>query len=121
MQVKLFGREPAVILYVINAIVAFLATIPAIGLTEESAGWVMTIANGVVALLVAALTRPFVVSALTGALSTILTGLASFGLPLTEQQTAAFVVLTSAVLGLVLRSNVSPAPVTSEYPPGTHA
>jgi len=109
MQVKIFGREPAVWLYVINAIVAFLATIPAVGLTEESAGWVMTIASGVVALLVALLTRPFVVSALTGALSTILTGMASFGLPMTEQQTGAFVIMVSAVLGLVLRSNVSPA------------
>lgn len=120
MQVRLFGREPAVWLYVINALVAFLATIPAVGLTAESSGWVMTIANGVVALLVAVLTRPFVVSALTGALSTILTGLASFGLPLTEQQTGAFVMVVSAVLGLVLRSNVSPAPATSSYPPGTH-
>jgi hypothetical protein len=121
MQIKLFGREPAVILYVINALVAFLATIPAIGLTAESSGWVMTIANGVVALLVAVLTRPFVVSALTGALSTVLTGLAAFGLPFTEQQTGAFVMVVSAVLGLVLRANVSPSPATSDYPPGTHA
>ncbi|MEV4287336.1 hypothetical protein AB0K40_17670 [Nonomuraea bangladeshensis] len=121
MQVKLFGREPAVWLYVINAVVAFLVTIPAVGLTSEAAGWVMTIANGVVALLVAALTRPFVVSALTGALSTILTGLASFGLPLTEQGTAAFVVLVSAVLGLTLRANVSPNEATSSYPPGVHS
>ncbi|HUR74466.1 MAG TPA: hypothetical protein VMZ00_09320 [Sporichthya sp.] len=121
MQVRVFGREPAVILYVINALVAFLATIPAIGLTEVSAGWVMTIASGVVALLTAVLTRPWVVSALTGALSTVLAGLASFGLPLTEQQAGAAVFLVSAVLGLLLRSNVSPAPATSDYPPGTHA
>ncbi|GAA3172379.1 hypothetical protein [Nonomuraea roseoviolacea] len=121
MQVKIFGQEPAVILYVINAAVAFLVTIPAVGLTEESAGWVMTIASGVVALVVAVLTRPWVVSALTGALSTILAGLASFGLPLTEQQSGAFVLLVSAVLGLLLRANVSPAPSTSSYPPGVHA
>lgn len=121
MQVKLFGREPAVWLYVINAVVAFLVTLPAIGLTEESAGWVMTIATGAVALLVAMLTRPFVVSALTGALTTIFAGLASFGLPLTEQQTGAFVFLVSAVLGLLLRSNVSPNEATSSYPPGVHS
>lgn len=121
MQVRIFGYEPAVWLYVINALVAFLVTIPAVGLTAETSGYVMTIANGAVALMVAFLTRPWVVSALTGALSTILTGLASFGLPLTEQQTGAFVVLTSAVLGLVLRANVSPAPVTSDYPPGAHS
>lgn len=121
MQVKIFGREPAVILYVFNAIVAFLVTLPAIGLTEESAGWVMTIATGAVALLVAMLTRPFVVSALTGAMTTVFAGLASFGLPLTEQQAGAFVFLVSAVLGLLLRSNVSPNAATSSYPPGVHS
>lgn len=108
MKAKIFGYEPAVILYALNALVAFLATIPATGLTEESAGWVMTIANGVVALAVAAMTRPLVVSAITGALSTILTGFASFGLPFTEQQAGAFVFLVSAVLGLVLRGQVEP-------------
>lgn len=108
-RVTLFGQEPAVILYVLNAVVAFLVTIPAVGLTEVSAGYVMTILSGLVAFAVAVLTRPWVVSALTGALSTILAGLASFGLPLTEQQSATFVILVSAVLGLVLRANVSPS------------
>jgi hypothetical protein len=51
----------------------------------------------------------------------VLTGLAAFGLPFTEQQTGAFVMVVSAVLGLVLRANVSPSPATSDYPPGTHA
>jgi hypothetical protein len=107
--VTLFGQEPTVLLYVANALVAFLVTIPQFGLTEVSAGYVMTIVSGLVALAVAVLTRPWVVSALTGALSTILAGLASFGLPLTEQQSATFVILVSAVLGLVLRANVSPS------------
>ncbi|MGI5286655.1 hypothetical protein ACQEVF_25405 [Nonomuraea polychroma] len=120
MQIRIFGYEPAMILYVINAAVAFLVTIPQVGLTEESAGYVMTIANGLIALVVAVLTRPWVVSALTGALSTILTGMASFGLPLSEQQTGAFVFMVSAVLGLLLRANVSPAPAKpSPLPPGT--
>lgn len=43
------------------------------------------------------------ISTLTGAVSTILTGLANFGLPLTQAQTTTFVVFMSAVLGLVLR------------------
>ena len=122
MQVRIFGHEPAVWLYVINAIVAFLVTIPAVGLTAETSGYVMTIASGVVALVSAILTRPWVVSALTGALATILAGLASFGLPLTEQQSGAFVFLVSAVLGLLLRSNVSPAATAGPaYHPGVHS
>jgi hypothetical protein len=108
MKAKIFGYEPAVVLYVINALVAFLVTIPAVGLTEQSSGYVMTIANGGIALVVAVMTRPWVISALTGATATILTGLVSFGLPLTSQQSAAFVILESAVLGLVLRGQVEP-------------
>jgi hypothetical protein len=114
MQIRIFGYEPAMILYVINAAVAFLVTVPAVGLTGDAAGYVMTIANGAVALIVAFLTRPWVVSALTGALSTILTGMVNFGLPLTEQQAGAFVFMVSAVLALLLRANVSPAPVASD-------
>ncbi|MEV4173967.1 hypothetical protein [Nonomuraea sp. NPDC049709] len=122
MQVRIFGHEPAVWLYVINAVVAFLVTIPAVGLTAETSGYVMTIASGAVALVSALLTRPWVVSALTGALSTMLAGLASFGLPLTEQQSGAAVALVSAVLGLLLRSNVSPAATPGPaYHPGVHS
>jgi hypothetical protein len=120
MQVRLFGREPAAVLYAVNAVIAFVVTLPSVGLSEEAAGWLMTVASGVIALIVAVLTRPFVVSALTGALQTVLAGLASFGLPITPQMTATFIVLVSAVLALALRANVSPAPAVSDSHPGSH-
>ncbi|MEV4285864.1 hypothetical protein AB0K40_10200 [Nonomuraea bangladeshensis] len=41
-------------------------------------------------------------------MSTILTGVSHFWLVLTPAQTAAFILLLSAVLGLVLRGQVSP-------------
>jgi hypothetical protein len=104
----IWGQEPTVLAYVFNALLAFLVTIPALGFTEQAASWTSTIASGVLALIVAWQTRPWVISTLTGALSTILVGLANFGLPLTQAQTTAFVVFASAVLGLVLRGQVSP-------------
>ncbi|MCF6467415.1 hypothetical protein FAF44_03165 [Nonomuraea sp. MG754425] len=105
---SVFGQEPATIMYVLNALLAFLVTIPALGLGETAAGWISTIGSGALALIVAWQTRPWVISALTGAVSTILTGVSHFWLMLTPAQTAAFILLLSAVLGLVLRGQVSP-------------
>lgn len=105
---KILGREPAAILYALQAILAALVAFGVFGLTEESAAWVLTIGNGVMALIVAVVTRPFVVSALTGAVQTILTGLISFGLPLTTEEMGALITALSVVLALVLRPNVSP-------------
>lgn len=109
---KIFGREPAAWLHALQAVLAFLVTLPALnglGLTEEVSGWIMTVAAGVVALLVALATRPMVVSALTGAVQTILTGLVAFGLPLSEQSTGALVAALNVVLMLLLPLGVTPA------------
>lgn len=105
---KILGREPAAILYALQAVLAVLVAFGVFGLTEESAGWVMTIGTGVMALIVAVVTRPFVVSALTGAVQTLLTGFIAFGLPWTEAQSGAVVAALAIVLGLILRPNVSP-------------
>mgnify|MGYP006976742582 CR=1 FL=1 len=109
LKITIFGREPAAWLYALQALLAFAVTVPALGITEEMSAWIMTIANGLMAALVAVLTRPFVVSALTGAVQTVLTGMIAFGLPMTEQQTGAAVAALSVILGLILRPNVSPA------------
>lgn len=108
---KIFGREPAVILHALQAVLAFLVTLPALnqlGLTEEVSGWIMTIAAGAVALLVAIATRPVVVSALTGAVQTILTGLVAFGLPLSEQSSGALVVALNVLLMVLMPLGLTP-------------
>ena len=105
---KIFGREPAAILYGLQALLAVAVAFGVLGLTEESAAWAMTIANGVMALIVALVTRPIVVSAMTGAVQTILTGAVAFGLPLTEAQMGTIIAAMSVILGLILRPNVSP-------------
>lgn len=109
---KIFGREPAVILHALQAVLAFLVTLPALnqlGLTEEVSGWVMTIAAGAVALLVAIATRPIVVSALTGAVQTLLTGFVAFGLPLSEQSSGALIAALNVVLMLLMPLGLTPA------------
>jgi len=54
-----------------------------------------------------------VVSSITAAVGTCLTAVAAFGLHLTADQIGATVTAISIVLALLLRQNVSPAPVVA--------
>lgn len=119
MQVRIFGREPAVWVYAINSLVAVLVAY-GLPLTQVQTATISTVATAVLAAVVAVLTRPFIVSALTGAVGTALTAIAGFGLELSQEQIGATVTALNIVLALVLRMNVSPAPTTSDYPPGVH-
>lgn len=112
MQFKIFGREPVAWLHAMQAVLAFAVTLPALnalGFTAEVSNWVMTVAAGIVALVVALATRPMVVSALTGAVQTILTGLVAFGLPLSEQSTGALIAALNVVLMLLMPLGLTPA------------
>ncbi|MEU7741963.1 hypothetical protein [Nonomuraea sp. NPDC049158] len=120
MQVRIFGREPAVWVYAINSLVAVLVAY-GLSLTQVQVATISTVATAVLAAVVAILTRPFVVSALTGAVGTVLTAIAGFGLDLSQEQIGATVTALNIVLALVLRMNVSPSSATSEYPPGVHS
>ncbi|MFE3449609.1 hypothetical protein ACFXJ8_11805 [Nonomuraea sp. NPDC059194] len=119
MQVRIFGREPAVWVYTINTLVALLVAY-GLPLTQLQVATISTMSTAVLAAIVAILTRPFVVSALTGAVGTTLTAVAGFGLELSEAQIGATVTALNVVLALVLRMNVSPAASAPPYHPGNH-
>lgn len=104
---KIFGYEPAVILYAINSAVALLVAY-GLDLSSDQVGAVTAIATGVLAAVAAAMTRPIVVSTITGALATVLAAVAAFGLDFTGDQIGATVTGVSIVLALLLRQNVSP-------------
>jgi hypothetical protein len=106
---KILGRDPAAILYGLQSL---LAVVVAFGvITGDAADYTMTIANGVMALIVALTTRPVVVAAIPGAAQTILTGIVAFGMPglsfSTEQQ-GVIIAALAAILGLLLRQNQTP-------------
>lgn len=106
---KIFGYEPAVIVYAVNALVAALVAW-GLDLTDEQTGAINTIVTAVLAAVVAAMTRPVSVSAITGAAATLMTALAAFGLDLSAEQIGTSVTVGSIILALLLRQNVSPAP-----------
>ncbi|MBO4272371.1 hypothetical protein [Microbispora triticiradicis] len=105
---KILGRDPSIILYALQSILAALVAFGVLGLTEHAAAILLTITSGVFALITAAVTRPWQVSLFTGAVKTILTGLVAFGLPVSEVQMGAIISALTIVLGLLLYGNVEP-------------
>lgn len=105
----LFGRNPLVWLAAIQSVLAVLVTIPAFNLSQDVAAWIMVVVSALFAIWEAVVTRPFVISVLTGAVRTLLVGLAGLGLNLPEATLAAIVASLALVLALVLQPNTTPA------------
>jgi len=106
---KIFGYEPAVIVYALNAAVALLVSF-GLPLSHDQTGAITLVVTAVLAAVVAAMTRPVVVSTITGAAASVLTAVAAFGLHLTGDQIGTTVTALSIALALLLRQNVSPTP-----------
>jgi hypothetical protein len=104
---KILGREPALYLFAINALVALFVAY-GLDLTQVQVGAVSTFATAGFAVATAIMTRPVDVAAVTGAVGTGLTAAAAFGLELSAEQIGATVTALSVVLALILRVNVTP-------------
>ena len=112
---RVFGFEPAIILYALNASVALLVSF-GLPLGGDQVASVTVIATAVLAIWTAIVTRPVAVSAITGALATALAAVGAFGLELSGDQQGTLVTFVSVVLALLLRSNVSPAAAVEPRP-----
>lgn len=110
---RIFGFEPAVVAYGVNALVALLVAY-GLELSQSQVEAIAVITTAILAAVVAAMTRPIVVSTITGAVGTALVAVAAFGLTLNEEQIGATVTALSIVLALLLRQNVSPAPAVRD-------
>lgn len=106
---RIFGYEPATILYGVNAAVALLVAY-GLDLSKDQVSAITLIATALLTVITAAMTRPVVVSSITAAVGTCLAAVAAFGLHLSADQIGASVTVLSIVLALLLRQNVSPAP-----------
>ena len=107
--VKWFGRDPAVYLAALNALLALLVSFGA----PWSAGVnqaIMVVATGVVTIISAAMVRPFDVPLTLGTIKTILVAVAAFGLHLSDVQVAAVLGVLSAIFAVVVRDRVTPKP-----------
>ena len=101
--------NPAVLLYVTNALVA-MVTAWGLNLSANQQGAVDTIVTGVLALAVALAARPVIVPAAGAAAVTVLTAFAAFGLHLPPNALSATVAVASIVLGFLTHQAVTPVP-----------
>lgn len=105
---KILDREPAVVLGVVSAALSLVVTFN-IGLSPEQAGGFVAVISGVFAAISAWATKPITPSAFTDLL-------AAFHFEVPPQTVGALNALVLAVLVLLTRGQVSPAPVSVRRP-----
>ncbi|MPY47174.1 hypothetical protein [Streptomyces acidicola] len=114
---KIFGREPALIISVISASLSLLVTFQ-FGLSAEQAGAIVAVTSAVFAAATATITRPIAPSAFTGLVAAVVALLAAYGFNVTPETVGALNAVVLAVLGLLTRGQVSPTvpttPATAE-------
>ena len=105
---KVFGREPAVYIAVIEALLAFLVTFGLDGLSAEQSTNILAVAVAAGGLITAWATRDTLLAALGGAARAVLILVTSYGLNLSQEQIGLAVVLVSSAGGIWLRTQTSP-------------
>lgn len=104
MKVKILGQEPAFFVGVLEAVLALLLTLNMVGgLDQEDAAVIVATANAGLGLVVAYAARDTLYAALVGFAKAVLVLSATFGLPLTDQQTGAAMALITVLAGAYLR------------------
>ncbi|WP_412079054.1 hypothetical protein ACLF6K_37555 [Streptomyces xanthophaeus] len=106
---RIFGREPALVIAAVSAGLSLLVTFN-VGLSGEQAGALVAVISGALAAVTAAMTRPIAPSAFTGLVAASVALLAAYGFNVSPETVGALNAVVLAVLGLLTRGQVSPAP-----------
>jgi hypothetical protein len=109
---KIFGREPALILNTLSAALGLLVTFN-VGLTENQAGWIVAGVSAILGVVAALMTRPIAVQAFTTLVATVASAVAAFGYDVAPTTTAAINGAILAVLMFVTRGQVTPSSPTA--------
>lgn len=112
---RIFGREPALLLGVISAALSLVVTL-GIGLTSVQAGTITAAITATFAAITAAMTRPIAPAAFTGAVTAAADLLAAFHYEVSAETIGAVNALVLAVLMFVTRGQVSPVPPKPPVP-----
>ncbi|MFE0887930.1 hypothetical protein ACFW4Q_02645 [Streptomyces rochei] len=116
---RIFGREPALLIATVSAGLSLLVTF-GFGLSAEQAGAIVAVISAVFAVATAVVTRPIAPSAFTGLVAACAALLAAYGLELSTEKIGALNAVVLAGLALLTRGQVSPAnpsaPATAEPP-----
>jgi len=107
MKLTIFGREPALWLNTLAAVLGLVVTFN-VGLSVEQAGWIVASATAILGAIAAALTRPIAVQAFTALVATVASAVGAFGFEVAPTTTAAINGCVLAVLMFITRGQVTP-------------
>lgn len=105
---KIFGREPTLVIAALNAIVLIVGTIGLRLLTGEQAALAVVVINAIFGVVNAWAVRPISPAVFTYAIASILALTASYGLTLPIETVAAINAAVVPILALLTRDQVSP-------------
>lgn len=109
---KIFGREPALIVSTISAVLSLIVTFN-VGLSGEQAGATVAIISALFGAVAAAATRPIAPAAFTAVVAAGAALLAAYGLNVSAEMVGATNAVVLAVLALLTRGQVSPKGVAA--------
>jgi len=116
---RILGREPTAWLQMLSAVLGFLVTFGWDVLTARQAGLIVALVSAVLATINALLVRPWMPTIFAGVITAGAALLAAYGLELNQEMVGTVQMLTVAVMGLVIRSQVTPASVLDNTAVGT--
>ena len=108
MQIRLFGRDPALWINALAALLSILVTLNIKGLSIDQAAAIVSVLTAGGGLLAALATRPFSVGAFTTFASTLVVLGAAYGLHVPPETLGAIQAAIVAVLTLVARGYITP-------------
>lgn len=109
MQRSLFGREPALWINVVAAVLGLIVTFGWKALDAQDATNIVAVLTGLAAVVTAVQTRPWAVPVFTGFVSTAAVLLAGYGLEVSQQSVGAVQLVVVSVLTLLARGQITPA------------
>ncbi|MFE9337778.1 hypothetical protein [Streptomyces sp. NPDC007063] len=105
---RVFGREPALVINSISAALSLLVTFQ-FGLTTAQAGAIVAVVSAVFAAVAATVTRPIAPQAFTGLVAAVAALVAAFGFEVSAETIGAVNGLVLAGLALLTRGQVTPS------------
>lgn len=107
---KIFGREPAVWVGLIEGVLAFALTLNVFGekLSPETLGAIMAVVVAVFGLFTAYVTKDTLLGVVIGLTKAVIALAAAYSLPLSADKTGAAIALITIVFGFIQRSQTTP-------------
>ncbi|WP_435610412.1 hypothetical protein [Streptomyces sp. C10-9-1] len=106
---KIFGREPVVVLNTLAAILGLVVSLRLTSLTAEQAGAIVGATTAILGAIAAAMTRPIAPQAFTAAVASGAVLIGTFGYDIGQETVGATNTAVLAVLTLLTRVQVTPA------------